>query len=172
MTPPLQPPDSFHLLAAQGWLELGSHLEANEELEKIAPELRAHPDVLKMRWAVYAAAKNWVACADIGQALVKLEPGESFGWVNRSYALRRASEGGLQAAYDALRPAVDHLEDVEQVTFNLACYACQLGRIDEGREWLIKSFEAAKRSGRLDQVRLNAFDEPDLEPLWKVLGKL
>ncbi len=29
---PLEPPDSFHLEAAMGWLELGNHLEANEEL--------------------------------------------------------------------------------------------------------------------------------------------
>jgi hypothetical protein len=34
---PIEPPDSLHLLAAQGWLELGNHLEANEELEKITP---------------------------------------------------------------------------------------------------------------------------------------
>ena len=32
---PLQPPDTFHLLAAQGWMELGNHEEANEELELI-----------------------------------------------------------------------------------------------------------------------------------------
>jgi hypothetical protein len=40
----LTPPDSYHLEAAQGWLELGNHLEANEELEKISPALRIHPD--------------------------------------------------------------------------------------------------------------------------------
>ena len=38
---PLAPPDSHHLLAAQGWLELGNHLEANAELEQIAPRLRS-----------------------------------------------------------------------------------------------------------------------------------
>ena len=46
---PLTPPDSFHLKAAEGWFELGNHLEANEELEKIAPKLRVHPDVLEIR---------------------------------------------------------------------------------------------------------------------------
>jgi hypothetical protein len=50
---PLEPPDSIHLQAAQGWLELGDHIEASEELEKITPQLRAHPDVLKARWEVY-----------------------------------------------------------------------------------------------------------------------
>jgi hypothetical protein len=33
----LQPPDSFHLQAAQGWAEPGNHAEANGELEKIGP---------------------------------------------------------------------------------------------------------------------------------------
>ena len=52
--PPLEPPDSIHLKAAEGWLELGNQPEANEELEKIAPELRVHPDVLEIRWQIYA----------------------------------------------------------------------------------------------------------------------
>jgi hypothetical protein len=38
---PLTPPNSLHLQAAQGWLELGNHIEANQELEKITPELLA-----------------------------------------------------------------------------------------------------------------------------------
>jgi hypothetical protein len=46
---PLQPPDSMHLTAAQGWLELGNHEEAFEELEQIDAPLRGHPDVLEVR---------------------------------------------------------------------------------------------------------------------------
>lgn len=38
----LTPLDSHHLEAAQGWLELGNHLEANEELEKISPAMRGN----------------------------------------------------------------------------------------------------------------------------------
>jgi hypothetical protein len=37
----------MHLAAADGWLGLKNHLAANSELEKITPELRAHPDVLE-----------------------------------------------------------------------------------------------------------------------------
>jgi hypothetical protein len=32
----LEPNDLRYLVAAEGWLELGNHLEANEELENIA----------------------------------------------------------------------------------------------------------------------------------------
>ena len=68
----LEPPDSHHLLAAQGWLELGSPIEANEELEQIAPQLRAHPDVLEIRWQIYAKEKKWEACVDVAAAIVQL----------------------------------------------------------------------------------------------------
>lgn len=58
-------PDTHHLAAAQGWLQLGNHVEANEELEQIAPSLRSHPDVLELRWQIYAKAEKWDACLDI-----------------------------------------------------------------------------------------------------------
>jgi hypothetical protein len=48
MTPtvkPLEPPDTHHLNAVLGWLELGNHVEANAELEKVTPVLRSHPAV-------------------------------------------------------------------------------------------------------------------------------
>jgi hypothetical protein len=50
--------DRRYLEAAEGWLGLGNFLEANEELECITPQMRAHPDVLCMRWSVYAQEKN------------------------------------------------------------------------------------------------------------------
>jgi hypothetical protein len=42
-----------HLDAAQGWFELGNHLEANEELEQITAEYRAPPEVLEVRWCYF-----------------------------------------------------------------------------------------------------------------------
>ena len=57
--------DCLHLQAAQGWLELGDHLEADKELDEITPQLRAHPDVLEVRWQVYAHAEKWKACVPL-----------------------------------------------------------------------------------------------------------
>jgi len=168
----LDPPDRFHLLAAHGWLELGCPADALEELEKIAPELRSRPDVLSARWDACSRLGRWDRCVEIGQRLVELEPALSLGWINRSYALRRAPGGGVQAAYEALRPAADRLQDLEQVTFNLACYACQLGKVDEGRKWLIRSLAVARREGRLQLARQVVLQEPDLEALWKEVGEL
>ncbi len=163
---PLGPPDSLHLRAAEGWLGLGDPESASTELEKIQAEFQSHPEVLATRYCVYAATKEWDACVEIARKLVELEPKQSFGWVNRSYAIRRAPGGSVQAAYDALRPAADRLDDLEQVTFNLACYACQLGRLEEARDWLAKAMAAAARTGRLKRRRREALEDSDLQPLW------
>ena len=91
----LEPQDSLHLRAAQGWLELGDHLEANVELEKISPRLRMHPDVLLLRYEIFAKAKLWEAAFYVAQALVEVEPKEPCGWINQAFALRKMSPGGL-----------------------------------------------------------------------------
>jgi hypothetical protein len=67
---PLPLPDLHHLRAASGWLELGSHLEANEELERISPRLRVHPDVLQIRWQIYAKEKKWETCVDTHDVVI------------------------------------------------------------------------------------------------------
>src|ERR1041385_6401839 len=62
-TPLAAPPDAdnvkldretkLHLRAAEGWLEIGDYISANEELENIAPTRRAHPTVLNLRYRTY-----------------------------------------------------------------------------------------------------------------------
>ena len=164
---PLEPPDSHYLRAAEGWLELGHIGEANQELRKITPQLLSHPDVLEVRWQVYARAMEWNACAEIGKALVELASDRVTGWLHRAYGLRRATGGGLQVAWDALFPAAARFPDVHVVPFNLACYAAQMGRLPEAHDWLKQAFEIAEKAGKLNLVRLRALADPDLEPLWR-----
>ena len=45
----LKHPDPMHLKAAAGWIQLGDYDSANDELEKIRADWRAHPDVLELR---------------------------------------------------------------------------------------------------------------------------
>jgi hypothetical protein len=81
----LEPPDSIHLNAAEGWLGLGNPFEANEELEKISPLLRAHPDVSEIRWHICAKDKKWEACVDIARAITNLAPSRPAGWIHLAY---------------------------------------------------------------------------------------
>ena len=54
--------DRIHVEAAQGWLALGDWSEANEELERVRPEFRAHPDVLAVRWKIFAIGRAMGDC--------------------------------------------------------------------------------------------------------------
>jgi tetratricopeptide (TPR) repeat protein len=161
----LKPPDSHHLNAAIGWLELGDHIAANEELEKIAPELRVYPSVLKTRWSIYAKAKKWDVCIDLAVAIKNLAPEDSFGWTRHSYALHELKR--TQEAYDNLAPVQDRFPKKWMVPYNLACYAAQLGKIKEAAQFLEKAMEI----GDKDEIRIMAIDDSDLEPLWENLGK-
>jgi len=156
----LQPPDTLHLQAAQGWLELGNHIEANEELDRIAASLRAHPDVLKVRWEIYAAAKKWEPALDIAAALIQLNSDDPLGWVHRSYALHEMKR--TAEARDNLLRVVDKFSASATMRYNLACYECQLGRLERATDWLGMAFEL----GDARQMKLAALDDPDLEPIW------
>ena len=163
--------DRRHLDAAEGWLGLGTWSEALQELEQISPAMQTHPQVLWVRCVVFCEARNWDECVKVAARLVELMPQTDFPWINRAYALRRTADGGLQAAYDALLPAADKVDDVQTVAFNLACYTCQMGRIDEARAWLKRSFAAARARGQFKQLKQQALEEPDLAPLHKEIAE-
>src|SRR5262249_3947336 len=107
MIPALPRSDLRHLSAAIAWIELGDHLGADKELDQITARLRAHPDVLAVRWQVYAKAGNWGACVDIADAVIKPEPDRVAAWTDRATALAKAQN--LEAAHDSLLAALDQL---------------------------------------------------------------
>ena len=160
---PLEPPDSHHLVAAQGWLELGNHVEANEELEQITPALRIHPDVLEVRWHIYAHARKWEPCVDIADAIIKVAPDRAEAWIHRSFALHELKR--TQDALDQLQPVADKFPAVWTIPYNLACYCAQLGRLEECKEWFKKAMAIDEHT-----VKRAAIDDPDLKPLWDSMG--
>ena len=156
---PLEPPDSIHLKAAEGWLELGDHLEANEELELIRPRLRVHPDVLEIRWQIFAKENKWGACVDIAATLIKLAPERHDGWIHRSFALHELKR--TEEAFENLLPAAKQFPGVWTIPYNLACYCSQLQHLDEAETWLKKAMAIDGET-----VKRAAIDDPDLLPLW------
>jgi predicted Zn-dependent protease len=91
--------------------------------------LRTHPDVLEMRWRIYAKAGKWDACLDIAAAMVKMAPYLPAGWIQRSCALHKLKR--TREAVEKLLPAVDLFPREWLIRYNLACYACQLGNREE-----------------------------------------
>jgi predicted Zn-dependent protease len=77
---------------------LGDVLAANEELEQIAPELRAYPSVLCVRYQIYSKAKKWDLATEIAATLTEQLPNDPAFWISLAYATRRKKEGGIQEA--------------------------------------------------------------------------
>lgn len=151
--------DERSLRAAEGWLELGDWRSAHDELDQVSTESRNHPTVLNLRWSIHACAKDWTACVEVGSALKKLAPELEEAWIHHAYALHELKR--TQEAWDSLLPAAARFPSAPTVFYNLACYACQLGQLNEARALLEKAFEL----GDGDLMRLDAMSDPDLAPL-------
>jgi tetratricopeptide (TPR) repeat protein len=162
---PLCPPDSHFLNAAQGWLDLSDPKSAEEELNQVSLEGRAHPLFLFVRWELYAKTGKWPIALLLAQYLVQLCPQEPLAWLQRSYslyALRRGNE-----AFQQLLPAAHKFEKEHTVAYHLACYAAQLGYIQEAWHWLDKAIAL----GNPDSIKSLALEDPLLAPLWEHLGE-
>ena len=156
---PLEPPDSFHWTAAQGWLELGNPAEANVELEKISPAARDHPGVLMVRWRINTKLGRWEEGIQIADAIIQLAPEIPVGWINKATSLHALKR--YQEAYDALFPAFEKFPDDKFVLYDMACYECLLGRLDKATQLLKKVF-AGDESMTFKKM---AMLDSDLEPL-------
>jgi tetratricopeptide (TPR) repeat protein len=159
----ISPPDSFHLSAAIGWFELGNHLEANEELEKIVPTLRASIEVLSVRLEIYKHAKKWAEVYTIAETLMQQQPQVEGHWLNMAYAARRKKGGSIEEARAILQKAFGRFPKAWLISFNLSCYESQLGNLESAKEWLDKAFEIGERK----QIQQMVLEDPDLEPLRK-----
>jgi predicted Zn-dependent protease len=151
--------ERFHLVAATGWLELGNWQEGAHELDQIGPEFQSHPDVLRVRWALASAAKDWPRAVEFARALAQQEPQDSFGFIHQAYALHELKR--TQEAWDILSAVQDKFPKEYLLQYNLACYACQLGERDKALGFLAKAF---KLGGKRD-VRAMALKDADLAPL-------
>lgn len=163
ITKPLELPDSLHLRAAEGWLGLGNWQEANAELEQITPQLRVRPDVLEVRWHIFAQAKKWDVCVDIAEAIIELDPNRREAWIHRSFALHELKR--TQEAFDHLVLVADEFPKVWTIPYNLACYCAQLGRMEECQAWFKKAMAIDEQT-----VKCVAIDDPDLKPLWESMS--
>lgn len=159
---------AHQLNAVLGWLELGNVDEARAELNRIGPAVQSRPDLLEVRWILDARREDWPEALRTAERLLEMAPENASGWLHRAYAARRVPEGGVEKAAKLLKPAFDKFPEEPTIAYNLACYACQLGQLDEAREWLR---EAVKR-GNSKKIRLMGLNDSDLEPLWPEIRKL
>jgi predicted Zn-dependent protease len=158
---PLEPPDSHYVSAAVGWLELGNAREAAAELAAVAPVLAQHPVVLELRYDIHAQAGQWDLAAEAALTLSRVIPDEPGAWAKLAYATRRKPGGSLPSAKEILASAHQRFPAEVLITYNLACYECQLGNLSQALVLL----QAAFKLGNPVTLKQMSLCDPDLEPL-------
>jgi predicted Zn-dependent protease len=150
-----------HLRAAMGWLELDLPRDALAELDRLPAAAQENPDVLEVRWLVLAHLNDWDAALPVTRRLIGLAPDRASSWLHHAYALRRASEGGLLAAFQVLAPVAAKFPGEATIAYNLACYTCQLQR---GGAETMAWFERALTIGNPAELIEMALNDSDLAP--------
>lgn len=154
---PLPAATSRSLQAAWGWLGLGLPAEARSELATLPSAHATHRDVAVCRLAIAVQETAWAEVRDWAEHLVTLEPDELQWTISLAYATRRACS--LPEAESILRAARSRFPREPVIPYNLACYAAQLGRLDEARTLLVEAIAID------DSVIDLAAQDPDLLPL-------
>ena len=159
---PLEPPDQQHWQAAVGYVELGMFHDANDQLEKIDPFNRAAPEVLAVRLAIYRGLEKWELMQQVAKRLKEFEPDNVQWTISLAYATRRAYS--IDVAMEILLDAVAKFPKEAAIPYNLACYHCQRGEIENAKRYLRQAFEIDPnwRKAALE-------DDEDLKPLWDSL---
>ena len=146
------------LAEAVGYLELGMPQDAWDALEEIPAEERHLPPVLQIRLEIYRCMEKYEGMATMAEYLTKQFPEEAQYWISLAYAQRRYLD--LQTAEKTLLEAHKRFPEEATIPFNLACYACQLGRLDEAREKLAKAIEMEPA------FKETALEDQDLKAIW------
>jgi predicted Zn-dependent protease len=157
----LSPQDSFYIQAATGWLELGDHREANEELKRVAPSSCSHPHFLDALWQICARQKKWQECFEIAEDTMRACPEWANGWIHRASALHELKR--TQEAVVLLLPAAELFPENSTIPYNLASYEVWLGDYKSACFWLTRAFS-------LDDpktIKLRALNDSNFDPLWR-----
>ncbi len=158
---PLEPPDRQFFTAACGYVQLQMFQEANEELEKIDPFLRAAPQILALRIEIYRGLQKWELMSELTRRLTEFDPDNPQWPVSLAYATRRALS--IEAAKEILLSAEAKFPTEGVIKYNLACYCCQLGEMEKTKRYLKQAFEIDS------SWRMSALEDEDLRPLWDSL---
>jgi tetratricopeptide (TPR) repeat protein len=120
------------LNASIGYLELGMYVEALDELESIQPEERNSSTVLGLRLEIYRSAQNWKMMEIVASELLKRQPNDPVHWNDLAFSIRR--KDSIKAAQTLLLEALEKFPNHATTRYNLGCYACKLGDLEEAKK--------------------------------------
>jgi predicted Zn-dependent protease len=125
------------LIAAQGYYELQMYPEALEELDSLPPEAQGEAVVVEMHLVTLMQAKRWEAALEYGMKLCELRPDSTAGFIQLAFCLHELGLTGQAKTWLMSGPAA--IREEANYFYNLACYECVLGNVDEARTLLARS---------------------------------
>lgn len=146
-----------HLLAASGYLELGMIEDAARELMEIPPDDRGRNEIIGFCVHLYSQWQRWGMAAAAARRMVEIDPGQPQWWVSLAYATRRHES--VEKAEEILLEARKLHPKEAIIYYNLACYACVTGRLEQARERLNTAI------GMDESIRDLARNDVDLKPM-------
>jgi lipopolysaccharide biosynthesis regulator YciM len=153
----LDPQIHRRLVTAVGFAELSLFQDAVQELEELPDKLKEVAIVLATWLEVYQRWQKWSEASSVAQRLAEMEPDEANWPLALAYAVRRSR--GLVFAQEILKQAGEKFPDCATIHFNLACYAAQLGDLDEARQRLRRAIQLDQAFAALVKT------DPDLKPI-------
>ena len=142
-----------------GYFELGMLDDAIAELGPLAGHERL--GVLSLWSAALRLSERWPEMLSLTRKMVDLYPAEAECWVSLADATRNSVS--VQAGLELLEIAHTHFPGDGHILFQIGCYCCQLGRLDEAR----MAVRAAVSDNRV-WAKI-ALQDRDLTPLWPEL---
>jgi tetratricopeptide (TPR) repeat protein len=152
--------DQLHLKAAESWLQFGNWQEATEALQLLPQESHAHPDVLELHLKIYTETSRWGKVVEVARTMTQMWPENEWGYFHLAFALHQLKR--TAEAYQTAIQVVNVFPANYLMRYNLACYACRLGRFTEALMWLEDAFDRAGGA----ELRAMAAGDADLRPLW------
>lgn len=146
------------LEAARGYREPGMHVDAWDELEKLEPEDRAHPDVITERIEILFGLERW------GDALALIDGLLNAGDPNPELllmAVRAARRSGdFVKTKTFLLRSIGPFNEAAMHHYWLAACEAQLGDLEAAKRHLTECFNRDR------DMRATALQEPLLAPVW------
>jgi hypothetical protein len=123
---PLSPTIQHHLNAALGWLDLGNHVEAHNELERLPFDQRAMPEVLKLRCRIYRQAEKWDYLSMLAESCYSAHPQQAQFLIDWAWADYR--QGRKERAAMILLHESGRFQESEALAYDLAIVLASLDR--------------------------------------------
>ncbi len=147
----------YDIRAVEGYFELGMYDDALRGIASLPEQHRQTPPLLSITGHSYLALKKWKNALAVFQQLIGIAPTNPDGYLHAAFSLHEL--GDTSQAKDILLSGATALKGNPVFYYNLACYECRLGNLDDAEELLEQAMSMEPR------FKLSWLTDPDLQGL-------